>query len=72
MAGDNKYSVEVIVGITDSGEYIFYDVTNILPGYYKIKEGFHTNATTDRPIGAVNRNPSNENDTTERRGCQAN
>ena len=60
MAGENKYKTEVVVGITNRGEYVFYDVTNISPVSYKIKEESHTNATTDKPIGAVNRDSSEE------------
>lgn len=57
-SGDNQYSVEVVVGITNSGEYVFYDVTSIHPDSYKIKEESNTNATTDKPIGAVNMDSS--------------
>lgn len=58
MSGSNQYSAEIVVGITDSGEYVFYDVTNINPDTYKIKEEPHTTATTDKPIGDINRGSS--------------
>ena len=58
MAGENQYSAEIVVGITDRGEYVFYDVTNIAPDSYKIKEESHTTATTDTPIGDINRDSS--------------
>lgn len=61
MSGNNQYRAEIVVGITDKGEYVFYDVTNINPDTYKMKEEPHTTATTDKPIGDINRGSSDDN-----------
>ena len=60
MAGKNQYNAEIVVGITDIGEYVFYDVTNITPDSFKLKEEPLTTATTEKPIGDIQRDSSGE------------
>ena len=55
MAGENQYNAEIAVGITDRGEYVFYDVTNIEPDSFKLKKESLTTATTDEPSGDIQR-----------------
>ncbi len=37
-SGDAKYEAEVVVGITDKGEAVFYDIVNMKPGNFSIKK----------------------------------
>ena len=37
-SGDTKYEAEVVVGITDKGEAVFYDIVNMKPGNFSIKK----------------------------------
>lgn len=38
QAGDNQYEARTIVGITDAGEYVFYDVADMNPAAFDIKK----------------------------------
>ena len=38
QAGDNQYEARTIVGITDAGEYVFYDVADMNPATFDIKK----------------------------------
>lgn len=54
MSGNAKYSAEVVVGITDSGEAVFYDVVDMTPTSFDIKkEETSTTATTQNAIGDI-------------------
>lgn len=37
-SGDAKYEAEVVVGITDKGEAVFYDIVNMKPGNFSMKK----------------------------------
>ena len=37
-SGNTKYEAEVVVGITDKGEAVFYDIVNMKPGNFSIKK----------------------------------
>lgn len=57
QAGGNKYDARAVVGITSEGEYVFYDVVNMSPADFKIKEEPSTtaagrNATSDIKEGS--------------------
>jgi len=61
MSGSNKYSAEVLVGITDKREAIFYDVVSITPTDFDIKtkeEESPTTATTQNAIGDIHEDSS--------------
>ena len=45
QAGTNQYEAETVVGITDAGEYVFYDVVDMEPTSFKVKEEPSTAAT---------------------------
>lgn len=54
VSGDRKYSAEVVVGITDSGEAVLYDVVNMTPAEFEIKKAeSSTAATTQKAIGDI-------------------
>lgn len=38
QAGENQYEADTVVGITDGGEYVFYDVVDMEPTSFKTKE----------------------------------
>ena len=57
QAGGNKYDARAVVGITSEGEYVFYDVVDMSPADFKIKEEPSTtaagrNATSDIKEGS--------------------
>lgn len=57
QAGGNKYDARAVVGITSEGEYVFYDVVDMSPTDFKIKEEPSTtaagrNATSDIKEGS--------------------
>lgn len=59
QAGGNKYDARAVVGITSEGEYVFYDVVDMSPADFKIKEEPSTtaagrNATSDIKEGSSN------------------
>lgn len=53
-AGNAKYSAEVVVGITESGEAVFYDVVDMVPTTFDIKKAeSSTAATTQEAPGDI-------------------
>lgn len=59
MSGNAKYSAEVIVGITNKGEAVFYDVVDMIPTTFDIKkEESSTAATTQDAIGDIQEDAS--------------
>lgn len=61
VAGENRYNAEVVVGITGKGEYVFYDVVDITPEAFQLEKEPLTTATTDKPIGDIQRDSSGVN-----------
>lgn len=61
VAGENRYNAEVVVGITGKGEYVFYDVVDITPEDFQLEKEPLTTATTDKPIGDIQRGSSDGN-----------
>lgn len=54
IAGDTKYRAEVVVGITNTGEAVFYDVVDMTPTDFDIKKSeSSTTATTQNAIGDI-------------------
>ena len=54
VSGNAKYAAEVVVGITDSGEAVLYDVVDMTPATFDIKkEESPTTATTQNAIGDI-------------------
>lgn len=48
-AGENQYSAEVVVGITDKGNAVFYDVVDIQPAYFEMQKAEPpTDVTTNK------------------------
>ena len=50
QSGENKYSAEVVVGITDDGEAVFYDVVDLTPENFKIKNADTLSAVTTQEV----------------------
>ena len=50
QSGENKYSAEVVVGITDEGEAVFYDVVDLTPENFKIKNADTLSAVTTQKV----------------------
>ena len=58
-SGDAKYEAEVVVGITDKGAAVFYDIVNMQPGNFSIKnEEPSTTATTNKSPGDIHEDSS--------------
>ena len=54
VSGNAKYSAEVVVGITNTGEAVFYDVVDMPPTSFELKkEESPTTATTQIAIGDI-------------------
>lgn len=54
MAGTNKYTATVTVGVTAQGEYVFYDVVDVNPTQFDIKnEGDLPTVTPDIPFDDI-------------------
>ena len=54
VSGNAKYSAEVVVGITQNGEAVFYDVVDMMPTTFEIKKAeTSTTATTQDAIGDI-------------------
>lgn len=54
VSGDAKYTAEVVVGITDKGEAVFYDVVDLKPATFDTKKAEPpTTATTQNAIGDI-------------------
>ncbi len=54
-SGNAKYSAEVVVGITSTGEAVYYDVVDMTPAIFDIKNTeTSTTATTQNAIGDIN------------------
>ena len=54
VSGNAKYSAEVVVGITDAGDAVFYDVVDMTPTTFDIKKAESpTTATTQNAIGDI-------------------
>lgn len=53
MSGDAKYSADVAVGITDQGERVVYDMTDIVPADFELKKRIPTIVTTQEAIDYV-------------------
>lgn len=51
QAGNNRYSAEVVVGITSNGDAVFYDVVNMVPVEFEVKRRNPPTATTQKAIG---------------------
>lgn len=65
-AGQNKYKAETVVGITDAGEYVFYDVVDMEPTSFKTKEGSSLTAASDTSaVSAIQEDPSADDYSTE-------
>lgn len=62
VSGDRRYSAEVVVGITDTGDAVFYDVVDMTPTSFDIKkEESPTTATTQNAIGDIQGDSSGDN-----------
>ena len=62
LSGDAKYIAEVVVGITNAGEAVFYDVVDMQPAIFDIKKAESpTTATTQNAIGDIQGDSSREN-----------
>ena len=61
-SGDAKYEAEVVVGITDKGDAVFYDIVNMKQGDFSIKkEESSPTATTNKSPGSIFEDSSKKN-----------
>lgn len=59
MAGENKYRAEVVVGITNNGDAVLYDVVDMQPTEFTLKkEKSSTTATTNNTLGDIHEESS--------------
>ena len=61
QSGNNRYDAKVVVGITDGGEYVFYDVVDMEPTSFAKKEETPTAASSDEALGAIHGVSSDSN-----------
>lgn len=59
-AGKNKYKAKAVVGVTSGGEYVFYDVVDMEPANFKMKEEPSTAAFGTETVSAIQESPSHE------------
>ena len=52
-SGEAKYSADVSVGITNKGERVLYDITDIVPADFELKKRIPTIVTTQEAIDYV-------------------
>ena len=55
-AGNNQYVATTVVGITDAGKYVFYDVTGMTPTTFTEKTKSPTTASGKTPVGDIQGN----------------
>lgn len=60
QAGENQYKAETVVGITNSGKYVFYDVVDMEPTKFKVKEELSTAAAGKNTVSAIQESSSDE------------
>lgn len=60
QAGANQYEAETVVGITKSGEYVFYDVVGVTPRKFQTKEELSTAAAGVSAVSAIQESSSGE------------
>lgn len=53
QAGENQYKANTIVGITDRGEYVLYDVVGIQPTKFSIKKESPTAVSGQMTVNAI-------------------
>ncbi|MBR5093916.1 MAG: hypothetical protein IK095_02365 [Oscillospiraceae bacterium] len=62
QAGENQYEGTAVCGVTAQGERVFYDVDDIVPTTFTIKNvGSPTNVTTQEAPDAIHGNPTGPN-----------
>lgn len=62
LSGNSKYIAEVVVGITNNGEAVLYDIVDITPTTFDIKKDESpTTATTQNAIGDIQGDSSADN-----------
>ena len=61
QSGNNRYDAKVVVGITDGGEYVFYDVVDMEPTSFAKKEETPTAASSDEALSAIHGLSSDSN-----------
>nr|DAU81912.1 MAG TPA: Large polyvalent protein-associated domain 3 [Caudoviricetes sp.] len=59
-AGKNQYKAKAVVGVTSGGEYVFYDVVDMEPANFKMKEEPSTAAFGTETVSAIQESPSYE------------
>ena len=55
-AGCNQYVATTVVGITDTGKYVFYDVTGMTLATFIEKTKSPTTASGETPVGDIQGN----------------
>ena len=60
QAGDNQYKAKTVVGITDGGEYVFYDVVDMEPTSFKLNEEPSTAAAGKKAESAIQESSSGD------------
>lgn len=58
QAGTNQYDAETVVGITKEGEYVLYDLVDMEPIRFEIKEEPSTAAASNEAVSAIQEDSS--------------
>ena len=59
QSGNNQYDADVIVGLTDTGESVFYDVVDIVPTQFQLKKESPTAVSDKNAVNAIQGDSSN-------------
>jgi hypothetical protein len=60
QAGGNQYDAKTVVGITASGEYVFYDVVDMTPTVFQVKKELSTAAAGRDAVSAIQESSSED------------
>ena len=60
QAGGNQYDAKTVVGITASGEYVFYDVVDMMPTVFQVKKELSTAAAGRDAVSAIQESSSED------------
>lgn len=64
QSGESKYTAKTVVGITANGEYVLYDVTDLVPTSFQTNEELPTTAARQKPVSDIQGSSSDSYDTT--------
>ena len=58
QAGENQYTGDTVVAVTEHGELVFYDVVGMTPTSFKLKEGSPAAASGKNTVSNISADPS--------------